>query len=504
MEPKNAEILSVVSIRAADVFAPTQGVPSWALMKQAGMGIADAVEQRWSRRKTFILCGPGNNGGDGFVAGRLLADAGWPIQVSLLCNPDALSGDALKAFKYWGGPLAQAPADALADAELIIDAMFGAGLTRPLEGLALDLCNAIHGSAAPIVAIDVPSGLDGDRGRSDGAVVQADLTVTFHRLKPAHVLEPGAALCGETVLVDIGIPEGWREDIDAVGELNGPDLWSNAFTEPDTATHKHRRGRLGVLTGGPASSGAARMAAQAGLRAGAGLVTLLAPKNALQVNAMASTEVMVRGFDDVDAFLRGLDEMRATAAVVGPGAGVGEETRKRVIAALSRTFPLVLDADALTSFAGEPELVFEHLRPGDVLTPHEGEFERLFPELLDRSQNKLEAAREAARRAGVVIVLKGADTIVASPDGRARVNRRAAPALATAGSGDVLAGMIGALLAQGHDAFDAASAANWLHGDCAIHHGPGLVARDLIAAIPEALTRLCEQRARGAALQRLK
>jgi len=473
-------------------------------MKLAGFGIADAIVQRWSRRQVIILCGPGNNGGDGFVAARQLANAGWPVQVCMLGSPGALSGDALKAFKYWDGPVIPASTAALQNADLIIDAMFGAGLTRPLEGLALDLCNDVNDSAAPVVAVDVPSGLEGDTGRSDGAVVQADLTITFHRLKPAHVLEPGASLCGEIVLADIGIPDGWRGDIHPVAELNGTDLWSGLYAEPDAATHKHKRGRLAVLTGGPAASGAARMAAQAGLRAGAGLVTLLAPKNALQVNAMSSTEVMVRGFDSVDTFLRGLDDLRTTAAVLGPGAGVGEDTRERVIAALSRTFPLVLDADALTSFEGEPAHVFEHLRPGDVLTPHAAEFERLFPGLLVGSQNKLEAARDASRRAGAVIVLKGSDTIIAAPDGRARVNRHASPALATAGSGDVLAGIIGALLAQGQDAFDAASAAVWLHGDCALHHGPGLVAGDLISAIPDALIRLHDRQARRAALQRIK
>lgn len=284
-----------------------------------------------------------------------------------------------------------------------------------------------------------------------------------------------------------------------MGTLNDPALWPTVGIFPGPDTHKHKRGRLAVLSGGPSSTGAARLSALAGLRTGAGLVTLLSPKNALMVNAQASTEVMVRGFGDTDEFLAALDDMRATAAVLGPGGGVGERMRERVIAALSRSPALVLDADALTSFADEPDHLFDHLRPGDVMTPHVGEFERLFPDCLAEAENRIEAAQQAARRAGCALVLKGPDTVIASADGAARINRHASPVLATAGTGDVLAGMIGAFLAQGVDAFDAASAAVWLHGDAARRTGEGMIAGDLIDAIPATLQNLTRRRAINAA-----
>ena len=486
------------------MFASTQGVDGWSLMKGAAFAIADAIINRWSPRPTLVICGPGNNGGDGFVAARLLLDAGWPVRVAVLSDTGKLTGDAKRAFEYWNGKVEPASVDGLENTDLIVDAMFGAGLSRPLDGVAAQLCDAIKSAPATVVAVDVPSGVGGDRANATEPVIKADLTVTFHRLKPAHCLEPGHSLCGDIVLADIGIPDGWRDEIKPVAELNQPSQWPGSPHVPTAGDHKHKRGRLVVLSGGPSSTGAARLAAQAGLRTGAGLVTLLSPKNALQINAMASLEVMVRGFSDVSGFRNGLEALRATAAVIGPGCGVGDEMRERVVAATSLPIPLILDADALTSFETDPTALFSCLRVGDVLTPHTGEFDRLFSGLRDQSTNKIEAVRSAARHAGAVVVLKGADTVIAAPDGRVRVNQHASPTLATAGSGDVLVGMIGAILAQGHDSFDAASCAVWLHGDCGLHIGGGLIAGDLIAAIPDALSRLQRSRQVQATQARLK
>lgn len=484
MAPTRAEIFSVDAIRRADAFASDAGVDGWTLMRAAGDAVAGAILERWSPRQVLVLCGPGNNGGDGYVAAAVLREAGWPVHVAALGDPGKLTGDAARGRAFWGGSVDPALPEALDGSRLVIDALFGAGLSRPLESDSAALAEAVNASALPVIAIDVPSGVQGDRASANGQFICADLTVTFHRLKPVHVLEPGRSICGDIVCADIGIPDGWRDGIEPVAELNTPAAWPGLPRLPASGTHKHRRGRLGVLSGGPSSTGAARMAALAGLTAGAGLVTVLSPRNALMVNAQSLTEVMVRSFDGTEGFLSTLDTMRATACVLGPGAGIGAAMREIVIAALSRTPALVLDADALTSFEGEGEHLFSHLRPGDVLTPHQGEFDRLFPGVSEASLNKIEAARAAAGQAGCVLVLKGADTVIAAPDGRVRVNIHASPALASAGTGDVLAGMIGALLAQGEDAFDAASAAVWLHGDAGRRAGAGLIASDVIAAMP--------------------
>lgn len=504
MAPVYAEIFSADAIRLADRFAIANGVDGWTLMQAAGQAVADSIRQRWSKRPVQVLCGPGNNGGDGFVAATALRDCGWPVRVFLLGDVARLSGDAAKACTHWGEPPHPVEAARPGEAGLVIDGLFGAGLARPLEGVAADLCSATNGSDAVCVAIDVPSGLHGDRATADGPAFRADLTVTFHRPKPAHLLYPGRSLCGEIMCTDIGIPEGWRANIDPVAETNAPVLWPDLPAPPADETHKHRRGRLVVLSGGPSATGAARLAAAAGLRAGAGLVTVLSPKNALLVNAQSLTETMVRGFDGTEGFLETLDAMRATAAVLGPGAGVGERTREIVIAALSRSPALVLDADALTSFEGEADHLFSHLRHGDVLTPHAGEYARLFPDLAEGPVNKIEAARAAAMRAGCVIVYKGPDTVIAAPDGRVRANIHATPSLATAGTGDILAGMTGAFLAQGADAFDAASAAVWLHGDAGLRAGEGLVAGDVIATLPDSFAALRRRRRINAARSALK
>ncbi|MCW5723776.1 MAG: NAD(P)H-hydrate dehydratase [Maricaulaceae bacterium] len=483
-----AEILSTDAMRAADAFAIRAGTPGAALMGAAGKALCDAIIARWTPRPAAVLCGPGNNGGDGFVCARLLAERGWPVRVFLLGAVAALKGDALAAAQQWRGEAAPLSTHSLRGAELVVDALFGAGLTRSLEGAAAALAQIAGEGGRPVIAADVPSGLDGDRARADGPVFQADLTVTFHRLKPAHVLSPGRGLCGEVVLADIGIPDGWAAETEIMAEVNGPDLWPH-LPAPG-GEHKHRRGRLAVL-GGPAHrTGAARLAARAGLRAGAGLVTVLAPPEAITAYAPALESEMLRPFVGAAGFLEGLAQTRATAAVIGPAAGVGAATREIVLAALSTPAPLVLDADALTSFEAEPQALFATLRATDVLTPHEGEFERLFPGLLAGSLNRIEAAKAAAKAAGAVVLLKGPETVIAAPDGRARVNIHATSWLATAGTGDVLAGMIGAFLAGGADAFDAASAAAWLHGDAGIALGPGLIASDLPQALPGVYARL--------------
>lgn len=495
MHPPANKILSVDGHRAADAFAIAQGVSGEQLMETAGQAVAGEIRKRWSPRPVLVLCGPGNNGGDGFVIARLLAEQGWPVEVAAIDPDFKWPGDAGLMAERWAGDVLPIDPGRLDGKDLIVDALFGAGLTRPLQGAAFRLAHQHADSGIPLVAVDIPSGVSGDLGRPLDVAFQAVLTVTFHRLKPAHLLQPGRQLCGEIVLADIGIPEGWEAAVESLGEINDPAIWPRQPFDFNHGIHKHRKGRLSVVSGGASATGAARLAAEAGLRSGVGLVTLLSPPAAMQVNAMRSTAVMLQRFEDTEGFLDALDERRASGVVIGPGNGVGAETKERVVAATSRVGSVVLDADALTSFEGDAEHLFSHLRTGDVLTPHEGEFSRLFPDLIDGRLSKIDRARKAATAAGCTIVLKGADTVIAHPERGVRVNVHASPALATAGTGDVLAGLIGGLVAQGFGGFEAASMAAWLHGDAGIRLGEGLIAEDLPAAIPSSIFAL-KRRAR--------
>jgi hydroxyethylthiazole kinase-like uncharacterized protein yjeF len=472
-------IYTVAEIAAADRAAVAAGTPGSELMERAGAAVAEAIAERFSVRHVTVLCGPGNNGGDGYVVARLLKERGWPVEVRVLAAPE--TSDAKAAAALWhGGTTAL---DAPLASRLFVDAMFGAGLSRPLNGDAARIATQLAGRAESVVAIDVPSGLPGDTGEPKGAAIGAGLTVTFHAKKPAHVLQPGHSLCGEVVVADIGLA-------DTVGALfeNGPDLWLERFPWPTAASHKHARGRLVVVSGEAWNTGAARLAARSGLRLGAGLVTLLSPPEALSVNAAHLEAVMLRSFDtEAELELLAAD---VDAAVIGPAAGVTENTLMNVLALARTGAALVIDADAITVFKADPEELFSVLDVDDVLTPHPGEFERLFPGLLGSSPERITAARRAAAQADAIVLLKGADTVIAAPDGRAAVNANGSPWLATAGSGDVLAGFIGALISQGMESFEAACAAAWIHAEAADLHGPGLIAEDLPGLAPAVLRRL--------------
>lgn len=501
------DILTVDAMGRADRHAMDHGRSGGALMDAAGAGLAAAIKACWAPRATAVLCGPGNNGGDGWEAAVQLKRAGWPVEVFSMVARDQLNGDAGQAAGRWGGPVSSLDACEPARFDLLIDALFGAGLSRPLEGEPARLaeaCNARRGQHAVTVSADVPSGLDGDLARPIGPAFQADLTVTFHRLKPAHLLQPGRTLCGETRLVDIAIPDTWREAATPCAQLNAPALWPEAALDPAAAAHKHSRGRLCVLSGPAGASGAARLSAAAGLTGGAGFVTLLCPPGALEEVAASSRSLVARGFDPAGDFGQTLSDHGAGAAVLGPGAGVADATRARVMAALKADIAVVLDADALTSFKDDPETVFNAVSGPAVFTPHAGEFARLFPDLAGRDDlNKIEITRRAAERANAVIVYKGPDTVIAAPGGAVRVNVHASARLATAGTGDVLAGLVGAFLAQGADPFDAASAAVWIHGEAGRRCGPGATVETVLATLPDALGALGQARRRGAVLHRI-
>ena len=488
------ELFTNAQMRAADAGAIAAGTPGIVLMERAGAAVARAAERMArTRGRIAVLCGPGANGGDGFVAARLLQSWGFRVELGLLGARGALADDAALAAARWHGAAAPASSLALAGADLIIDALFGAGLTRPLEGGARALVEAVNASGAPVLSIDLPSGVDGDSGKVLGAAVQASRSVTFHRLKLGHVLLPGLALAGELVLADIGLPAPaaqWPRVI-------GPADFHAAWRAPAIGGHKYSRGAALVLSGGAHGTGAARLSAQAALRIGAGIVTLASPPEAAAINAAHCTAVMVAPFDGLAGFAKLLADPRRTSVLIGPGAGVGEATRGFVRAALSGKRTVVLDADALTSFAGQFAGLARAVRDGGadaVITPHEGEFARLFAgqaEVL-AAPNKVERAKAAARALGGVVLLKGADTVVAAPDGRTAVGFGAPPTLATAGSGDVLAGLIAGLAAQGAGGFEAAKAGAFLHGRLAA--GAGLSAEDFVRRIPAAVNALCTTR----------
>ncbi len=475
-------ILTTAALRAADAAAGEAGTPVAVLMERAGAAVAAAIQARWTPRPVVVLCGPGDNGGDGYVAARRLAAAGWAVRVAALEGRGRRSDAAEAARAGWTGEVGRVGAAAVEGAGLVVDALFGAG-GRPAAAPApaVEALRRAQALGVPIVAVDLPTGLAGDTGVAAGPVAACALTVTFHAPKPAHVLQPARGLCGELVLADIGLaplPEPRLVE-------NGPALWARRFPWPAVTAHKMQRGRLVVVSGGAAHTGAARLAARAGLRIGAGLVTVLCPQDALLVHAAALEAVMVRPFDTEDELLE-LAET-ADAAVIGPGAGVTEATADNVLALAQTGAAMVVDADALTVFRDDPSELFSALDRDDVLTPHPGEFERVFPGLLDRSPERITAAREAAKRAGAVVILKGADTVIAAPDGRAAVNVNAAPWLATAGSGDTLAGFVAGLLAQNMESFEAACAAVWIHAEAGARFGPGLVADDLPDLAPGVL-----------------
>jgi ADP-dependent NAD(P)H-hydrate dehydratase / NAD(P)H-hydrate epimerase len=492
------ELLSPAEMAEADRLTIADGTPGMTLMENAGRAVADIVSARHPPGTgVVVVAGPGNNGGDGFIAARLLAGRGYRARVLLVGERDKLKGDAAAAARQWTGPTEPADPGAVAGAGVIIDALFGAGLDRAVTGPPRAMIEAMSASGAPIVAVDLPSGVNGATGAIMGAAATAAETVTFFRRKPGHVLLPGRLCCGTAHIADIGIRDAVLARMRPQVFANEPELWAALFPRPRVDAHKYGRGHAVVVSGGLSHTGAARLAARGALRAGAGLVTIASPREALAVNAAANLAVMMRPVDGPEELARFLADRRLNTVVLGPGGGVGAPMRELVKAALGGERSVVLDADALTSFAETPDLLVEAIaaKPAVVLTPHEGEFSRLFKTRSEmiRGASKLEKAKAAARYTGATVLLKGADTVVATPDGRAAVADNAPPWLATAGSGDVLAGFVAGLLAQGMPAFEAACAAVWLHGEAATEFGPGLISEDLPEALPLVYRRLFER-----------
>ncbi len=480
---------------AADRAAMARGVDGLVLMENAGRRVAEEAWLRFRPLRVLLVAGPGNNGGDAHVAARWLKRFGCEVRLGLFGRPERVRGDAARMLaRLDEARIAVEPADAALAAarewgdrlDLVVDGLFGAGLSRAVEGEAARIVEAVNALPAPRLAIDMPSGVSGDDGRVRGAAVRADVTVTFMRARRGHLLMPGRLWCGRLRVVDIGVPRDAIAGTEARVVANHPDWWRACWPRLDPAGHKYRRGSAVVVGGGPPLLGAARMCARAALRAGAGLVTLASPAQAWAVQAGALEEVMVRPFASPGELEEWLADPRRNAIAFGPGAGRDARTRRIVAGLLALGRPLVLDADALSAFAGRPEELFGRLHERVVLTPHGGEFARLFPDLAD-IDDKVERTVRAAARAGAVVLLKGPDTVIADPSGAAVVDRTDAPHLATAGAGDVLAGIILALLAQGMPPLPAAAAGQWLLARAAAGFGRGMIASDLIAALPRAL-----------------
>lgn len=481
-------LLSVAQMAAADRDAIAAGTAGFTLMQRAGLAATAAIEARYSPRRAVVLAGMGNNGGDGFIIAQALLEKGWKIHVGLLGERDALTGDAALAAKVYKGKVHPLHPFLLNDRPLVIDALFGTGLSRPVTDIAADVLDKAARHHLDVVAVDIPSGIDGDTGAIRGTAAPAQLTVTFHRKKRGHVLYPARKYCGELIVADIGI----TAQTDTALHENTPDLWRDVFPWPQPDGHKFQRGHAVVQGGDAAHTGAARLASRAALRTGAGLVTLACDAESQPLYAAALEAVMTRAAEDEQALIELLQDERVTAFLIGPAAGIHEDTRQRVATALALRKPVVLDADALTVFSREPQALFNAI--GDtpaILTPHEGEFKRLFGDRADT--DKITRAQTAAKASGAVVVLKGADTVIAAPDGRAVVNTCTTPFLATAGSGDVLAGMAAGLLATRMPAFEAACSAVWLHGMAGSLFGAGLIAEDLPDMIPHALQNLLDE-----------
>lgn len=482
-------LLSPDEMARADAAAISGGVSGATLMEAAGRAVAEAVSRRYRQRPVVVLCGPGNNGGDGFVAARYLQSAGWLVRLGLLGAREALKGDAAWAARSWQGAVEPLSADLLDGHPLVIDALFGAGLSRAIDGVAARAIDRINDEALAVIAVDVPSGLHGGSGEVMGCAPFAECTVTFFRAKPGHYSLEGLRRCGVLSVADIGIPPVVLKEIGPRLWLNHPSLWRQHLRRDGLLDHKYARGHLTILAGETAT-GAARLAALAGRRAGAGLVTIATPPESMPIYQAAEPGNLVAAIADGAAFARLLEDERRNSVLVGPGSGVNERTRSSALAALATRRAVVLDADAITVFAEAPKSLFDAVAGPALLTPHEGEFRRLFPDLM-KPPGKVERTREAARLSGATVLLKGPDTVIAAPDGRAIINVHASPALATAGSGDVLSGIASGLMAQGLAPLAAAAAAAWLHGESALRFGrPGLIAEDLVTHLPDALQKI--------------
>jgi len=462
------------------------------LMEQAGSSAVEQICHHYSPIPTLVLCGPGNNGGDGFVIARLLAQQGFNVQVAQALPKGHYQNDAaIMEQKYIGEAIALEECCKVIDDQqyqLVIDALFGTGLNRPIEGIYHTVLQKVSTLKAPIVAIDIPSGINGNTGQVQGIAAPAMLTVTFAFKKLGHTLIPGRDYCGKIIVTDIGHPPNLLQDIRSDYIENHPELWQKYLPSPSNQSHKYNRGYT-LIYGGPiACTGASRMASYAALRAGAGICSIACTPAALPIYAASVTAIMTKSYSSDAELNKMLDSNKLNALLIGPGAGVNDTTRRHTLMMLNTQLPCVLDADALTCFSDNPQILFNAIKQRNaatILTPHSGEFDRIFG--ITTPEKRIESVMKAAMNSGAIIILKGADSIIGTPDGNVTINTHASFHLATAGAGDVLAGIIAGLLATNMPPYKAVQAAIWIHGECGIRCGKGLIAEDLIDVLPNIL-----------------
>ncbi|WDM85676.1 NAD(P)H-hydrate dehydratase [Ehrlichia sp. JZT12] len=439
------------------------------LIQRAGKAVSDIIISLFPKQPVIIIAGPGNNGKDGIVAANILRNLGWPVVLMLYNTTVDIS-------EGWVIPLTY---NNIVSCEscLIIDSLFGIGLSRNIPEDLLDIFKYINSSCSKVVvAVDIPSGINCNSGQIMGCAIRADITITFSVLKIGHVLFPGCDYSGKVYVVDIGIDVDYSK---ITIHKNTPALWADAIPQLNYTSNKYNRGYTLVCSVGNKCIGASKLVAMSALKVGSGVVSIACDDNALALYASCLTSIMYKLYDDV------INDERITSIVVGPGCGINGITKQRTIDILNKK-NCVLDADSISVFSDSYEMLFSQIKHNVIMTPHEGEFKLVFPFL---TGSKIEKAQQAASLSKAVVVLKGPDTIIADPVGNVVVNN--APfTLATAGSGDVLSGIIGGLLSSGMSPFNAACCGVWIHTECARHYGIGLIADDIMLQIPIALKRL--------------
>jgi len=482
------ELMTAEQMKKADLKAIADGIPAIELIDTAARGLAKIIEDNFPPAPILFLNGPGNNGADGFIAADYLKKAGWDVRCACTVKRAELKNDAKVSVERWQGDIEPLNSNlGLKNAAIVVDCIYGTGYSGVLPPEIVTLFDKIRMRKLQVVAADVPSGMNATTGITSPGALKPDVTVAFCRKKIAHVIMPSKEFCGKVRVADVQIPDATIAASGGTVFENDPALWLKDFPIPGPNTHKFERGHV-VVYGGSEKTGAARLGAAAAQRAGAGLVSIATRPDAKQIYEMFRASIMTDSWTTAEEFRALLRDERKNAVLIGPGAGADDALRDAVRATLDFNKAAVLDADVFTAFKDNAKELFTRLSPDrHVLTPHEGEFERLFGTL---DGNKLERAVKAAKLSNAVIVLKGSDTIIAAPDGTAVINTNAPSTLATAGSGDVLAGLITGLMAQGMKPFMAAAAGVWLHSETARNLGLGMASEDIITYTPQTLNRL--------------
>jgi len=461
---------------------------SYEFMERAGHEVFKLIENNFTKKQSVIvLCGPGNNGGDGFVVARYLMEEGYKVKVYTFANKDNYIGDALEALKNFKGVIKALSFFNLEKKALIVDALFGIGLKRKIKGRLKKIFQQIKKSNNPVVSVDIPSGISSSDGKILGSAIKATFTVTFHRKKAGHVLGDGKEFSGKLSVVDIGFSNKKMKNRYIE---NSPHLWVKYFPWKKISGHKYSRGRVVVHGGQKEFTGATILSAQAALRTGTGSVKIICSKNTLQIYSLKFPSVLKTEINNIYQLEKFLKKEKITSILIGPGAGSNKKVKEIVKLILRKVKYAVIDADALTCFKNDLKSLYNLLDKNKIITPHLGEFHRIFP-TIKKKLNNVDKVLIATKLTKSNIVLKGSSTIIISYDKKIIINDHSSSELAVIGSGDVLSGLIVSLVGDKKmSPFLAGCAATWIHGDIAKKYGKGLIAEDIVKGIPAALKRL--------------